>query len=246
MTYAMMRQTKGPVALAVAALAAFAFAGCIGDEASQDADAPVAALEVDQEDDRAPATVTFDATNSTDRNGEISEIRFDFGDGETMTVTDPEQARVEHAYDRGGAFNASVQVFDDGEGQDKILTDSAGAMVYLDEEFDLAVQPATAGPLANQTDTASWPFAVYEGAQRFEANLTVENTAAIGSSEATVQILDASGEVILEESVSLAEGESQDLDMTGLLAGDGDHEIRIVADSGSVSASGDVLVVYQA
>jgi DNA-binding beta-propeller fold protein YncE len=52
---------------------------------------------------------TFDASGSTDPDGTVATYRWDFGDGSTLTTTDP---RTTHVYPRAGTFRVSLVVTD--------------------------------------------------------------------------------------------------------------------------------------
>ena len=77
---------------------------------------PVAALKTtDGENYSQNLTMKFDASGSTDAEGQPLTYVWDFGDGETRTTTDPE-AFVSHTYTRRGAYEVSVTVKDDTTG----------------------------------------------------------------------------------------------------------------------------------
>lgn len=70
---------------------------------------PVAAVSATCSD----LTCTFDAAGSTDPDGTIADIRWDFGDGSTA-----DGATVQHTYTAGGSYQATVTVVDDLGGSD--------------------------------------------------------------------------------------------------------------------------------
>lgn len=58
----------------------------------------------------APLTVTFSAAGSSDANGEITEYRWDFGDGGTAVTTSEE---VTHTFTDGGRYAVTLTAVDD-------------------------------------------------------------------------------------------------------------------------------------
>lgn len=71
--------------------------------------APVPVLSVDRTAaEAAPAVFTFDATQSSDPDGEITEYRWDFGDGSIEFL-----ASLAHTYATPGTFRAELTVTDD-------------------------------------------------------------------------------------------------------------------------------------
>ena len=106
----------GTLAL-LALVGAALLSGCAGWVGSNGHDgnvAPVARLDADNDNAWAGDEVTFDAQDATDPDGNVTQWRFDFGDGTHLNVTDRDAARVKHAYARGGEYEASVVVVDDG------------------------------------------------------------------------------------------------------------------------------------
>ena len=95
---------------------------------------PKAALKASETTGKAPFLVTFDASRSSDSDGTIASYTFTFGDGSSVTTSNPV---VSHTYVSAGKYTAGV-----------VSTDNAGA----------ASSPATAGveAKANKPPTAAF------------------------------------------------------------------------------------------
>ena len=75
---------------------------------------PTARLSANRTEGDAPLTVSFDATNSTDSNGDIEEYRFSFDDGSGTTTG----ATQVHTFDTAGVYTVTVTVVDSTDRQD--------------------------------------------------------------------------------------------------------------------------------
>jgi PKD repeat protein len=95
---------------------------------------PKAALKASATTGKAPFLVTFDASRSKDSDGTIASYTFTFGDGSSVTTSNPV---VTHTYVSAGKYTAGV-----------VTTDNAGA----------ASSPATAGveAMPNQPPTVAF------------------------------------------------------------------------------------------
>ena len=95
---------------------------------------PKAALKASETTGKAPFLVTFDASRSKDSDGTIASYTFTFGDGSSVTTSNPV---VSHTYVLAGKYTAGV-----------VTTDNAGG----------ASSPATAGveAIANKPPTAAF------------------------------------------------------------------------------------------
>lgn len=72
---------------------------------------PVADIQVSSTSGTSPFTVNFDASGSTDSNGEIINYRWKFGDGSNIVSgTSP---TISHTYTQQGTFTAKLSVLDD-------------------------------------------------------------------------------------------------------------------------------------
>ena len=84
-------RTKASVWMLAAVAGLAALAGClheeIGTEVERDNQPPVAVLNVDRNSAWTGETFRFDASDSHDPDGNITEYRFDFGDGSEAFVT---------------------------------------------------------------------------------------------------------------------------------------------------------------
>jgi len=88
-------------------------------------------------------TVTFDASDSTDSDGEIVEYRWDFnGDGEVDNATSDSQ--VQHTYTQAGGYDMTLTVVDDDGATDTTVQD-----VIVEES---AVARCTVEPTSATTD----------------------------------------------------------------------------------------------
>ena len=157
--------------------------------------APVASLDTTPESPSVGETVTFDASGSTDADGDIESYEWDFdGDGEVDRTT--ETATTEFAYDAAGEYDATVTVVDsDGR------TDNASATVSVSEALN-ARADVPSGVEVNETFTADgsnssgdvesyeWDFG--DGTQRTGAVVehSYEET---GTYTVTLTVADGSG-----------------------------------------------------
>jgi PGF-pre-PGF domain-containing protein/PGF-CTERM protein len=109
--------------------------------------APEADLNASPQDVTVGETVTFDASNSTDADGDIAEYRWDFdGDGQVDRSTT--EATTEFAYDAADEYTAAVTVVDS---EDR--TDTATATVSVSESLTARADvPSSVG--VNETFTA--------------------------------------------------------------------------------------------
>jgi PKD repeat protein len=100
-----VRVTKALAAVTVLMMVTVALSGCL-DESDNSPPRAIFETEVSQVD--VGDVVSFDATNSSDKDGEITSYHWDFGDGEeTLGKT------AIHIYDDFGVFNVTLTVTDD-------------------------------------------------------------------------------------------------------------------------------------
>lgn len=229
--------------LTVSLLGMVLMAGCTSEDDVEN-EAPVAVLEVTDDTGKTGDAFTFDGQDSHDPDGEVVLWRFDFGDGQSVEASDEDAARVKHTYAEGGEYTVTLTVTDDGDEQAGAKTATADVRVAVNQEFPVAETPVYASPLPNQTETSSTPFVANAGADRFELKLDVQSVIAAGSSEVTIQVIDPEEDVIEEETVTVPAGETVPVDMEGIITQQGEHEVRIIAQSGGATAAGDLLVVY--
>jgi PKD repeat protein len=245
---------KGPArkragVLAVLALVGAALlSGCAGVGADNDDGnrAPRADIEADKTKGHTGEEFTFDAQSSSDPDGNITSWEFDFGDGTKQTVTDEDAARVKHTYLEGGEYVVSVKVVDDGT-QDGLgeKTDDDEIHVAVDETSPVTAQVLRAEAVNNTAGSSMpVPFDVNEGADRAQVNVTVQNTLLVGASEIRLRLLDPSGEVLEEQTVSLPDNEPKEIEFDSMLEDTGDHSLEVTALSGSARVTGDLEVVY--
>jgi len=77
------------------------------DAAEPQGSPPTAVISADPIDGQAPVVVHFDGSGSSDPDGDLSTLSWDFGDS-----TSAEGATVEHTYDRPGSFHVLLTVTD--------------------------------------------------------------------------------------------------------------------------------------
>lgn len=240
------RKTKAGVLAMLAVAAAALLAGCAGLGDDEGNRAPQAVLEADRDEAYAGEEFTFDAQSSSDPDGQVTEWRFDFGDGTQTTVTDDDAARVKHAYARGGEYIVTVTVVDDGDGEGLgERTDEDAVHVAVDERMPVAASVVRTPLNTSAGSELELPFQVNEGADRAVANVTLQNTLLTGSSRVTLRFHDPSGNVIEEETYTLDSSEPKDVEFSSLLTDDvGNHTLEVVAESGSATVDGELEVLY--
>jgi PKD repeat protein len=231
----------------LALVGAALLSGCAGlggtDEGNR---APRADLDADKTEGWTGDEFTFDAQGSTDDDGNITSWEFDFGDGTHETVTDDDAARVKHTYLEGGEYKVTVTVVDDGthDGLEE-KSDEDSIRVAVDERYPVASQVVKAAPLNNSAGSRmAIPFDADDGADRAHVNVSVQNTLVAGSSEVRVRVLDADGDVLDEETVTLPDADAKDVEFDTMLLDDGNHTLEIVAESGAASVTGELEVYY--
>lgn len=238
------RKTIGPVLATL--VAAALLAGCVAGDDGDGNLGPSAELETDRTKGWVGEEFTFDAQSSKDRDGNLTEWRFDFGDGTNLTVTDEDAARVKHAYAEGGEYIVRVTVVDDGT-QDGLgeLTDEESVHIAVDERLPVAASVLRAPVDTEAGSVMEVPFEAREGGDRAKANLTLQNTLLTGSSIVRLRLHDPSGNVIEEETYTLEDSDPEDIEFESLLVGDaGNHTLEVIAESGSSRVTGELLVLY--
>jgi PKD repeat protein len=100
-----VRVDKALAAVLIVMMLTLVFAGCISEPENKP---PRAIFETEISQVDVGDVVSFDATNSTDKDGSISSYHWDFGDGdETLGMT------AVHVYEDFGIFNVTLTVTDD-------------------------------------------------------------------------------------------------------------------------------------
>jgi hypothetical protein len=228
--------------LAIALLSAALLSGCAGitGGGGDGNAAPVARLEADKDHAWAGDDVTFDAQDSTDPDGNVTEWRFDFGDGTHMNVTQDDAARVKHAYARGGEYTATVTVVDDGthDGLGE-KADRASVRLAIDERSPVAANVVRTS-LTNDSAGSRMdvPFDVRDGADRTVANVTLQNLLLAGATEVKILLRDPSGKVLAEETYTLNSTESREVDLSADVDDTGNHTLEVLAVSGAARVAG--------
>lgn len=241
------RQTKRKptniALMAVALLSAVAVSGCLGNDGSDNND-PVATMTVDDDQAWTGEEITFDAQASSDPDGEVTRWEFDFGDGETMTVESEDDARVKHAYAEGGEYTVTLTVTDDGGEQGGAQTATTEARVAINHQEAVTGQVLYSAPVGEQASESTDPFETNQGIDAFELTLHLESVIVAGDSEIRVQVLDTDGEVVAEELVILSAGEDKDIEFGSALVDVGEHSVKMIAESGAASITGDLELFY--
>jgi PKD repeat protein len=240
------RTTIGSALVAIAALVGAAtLAGCTTFQGGGN-QAPDAKLEADRTKGWNGDEYVFDAQASSDPDGNITEWAFDFGDGEKQTVHKNDDARVKHTYKEGGDYTVTVTVADDGRsgGLEK-KSDSASVGVVVNERMPVAGGVIYAAPLnGTAAGRLQQPFEVNDGADSCEVTLTMQSVLLVGSSQARIRIMDPSGSVIAEKTVTLPATGNQTVELQASLRQAGNHTLDIEAQSGGASVSGEIRVLY--
>lgn len=109
----------------------------VGNESCRPNAAPLAALEATPRDGKAPLKVSFDASRSSDADGDaIAQYTFQFGDG-TAAVTQKSPV-VTHTFRRTGEFSASLKVRD---ARNFVSTNIAAAAIDTGRDADQETPP---------------------------------------------------------------------------------------------------------
>jgi PKD repeat protein len=204
---------------------------------------PHAVLDLSKDNGWTGEEFTFDAQESKDSDGKIDSYRFDFGDGTPpVEVKDEEQARVTHAYVKGGQYTVTLTVTDDGKDNTGSLSDNEAANLVVNERVKVASTTVEAlGTNSNTTQV----FKVYEKANRFDLNLTLRSALPTGSSEFTVSVVDPDGDTIADKTVTVGPGTTGSVvTLDGLLTKQGDHKLVVEAKSGGGTADGELRIIY--
>ena len=233
---------KSGILATLALLSAALLSGCAGITGGGDDGgnaAPVAHLEADKDSAWAGEEFTFDAQDSTDPDGNVTEWRFDFGDGTRMNVTDDDAARVKHAYARGGEYEVTVAVVDDGT-QDGLgeKASQASVRVAVDERSPVAANVVRTQLTTDSAGNLSVPFDVRDGADRSVANVTLQNLLVAGASEVRLVLRDPSGAVLAEDTYVLNDTEPMEVELSADLDETGGHRLEVVAVSGAARVTG--------
>lgn len=235
-------------ALLAAAAAALLLAGCSGPLGLNDSGnrSPVARLQADPEELWMGNQVTFDVAESYDPDGRIVHYLLDLGDGTTREFGQDDPKNVTHVYTRGGSYEVSLTVTDDGDkDEDDALSDEEKVTVVVNERRPVEASVLKSAILPNNaTETMDIPFAVAEGADHFEVDVNVTNAAPAGDSTVTLAVLDPAGDVLDERQVDLTNGAAVPVEFGGLLTQAGTHTLRITADSGGAAVEGELRVLY--
>lgn len=243
------RSLGGMIAVGLLTLATI-LAGCTAPGGAQEATenrAPDASLTTTKNTGWAGEPISFDARESTDPDGNVTEWRFDFGDGTKMTVDRKDDARLTHTYMRGGEYTVTVTVFDDGKEQSGAKSDTATKTVAINQRDTVVQQVVYAAPSDQGGASPSrfqQKFNTTDDADRFEVQVDLRNALAAGSSVVQVRVLSPDGDVLDDEEVTLSGGAEQRVNLDGNLYDEGAHTLEIVAKSGGSTATGEIEVFY--
>ncbi len=225
-------------------------AGCLtqDEDIQTDDQAPMASLEPSAFVAWDGETFHFDATGSEDANGEIAEWRFEFGDGEKMTVDERDQANVSHAYAHGGEFTVTLTVLDDGANQTGVKTHTVTTTVAVNEQELLAPQIVYAAP-ANATGQGgqfNTTYQAYDGVDRVSAELSVRSLLLAGMTEVVIKVIGPDNETLINERVEVDAQENRTIELEALVDEPGDYKLQVTAESGGAEVSGEFALYYDA
>ena len=227
-------------------LALMLLAGCTAGGGDANV-SPHADLNVSQEEGWTGDEFVFDASESTDPDGEITSWRVDFGDGTPpVEVTEEDMANdIRHTYARGGEFTVTLLVTDDGDEGTGSASDDDSTNVAVNERVPIASTAVSALPGNSTGAVQEVPFEVYEKANRYDLNITFTSLLLTGSSEFEVRVVDPDNKTLGEtETVTVGAGQEQTLDLDGLLTMQGTHVVRIEAKSGGGTGTGELRIYY--
>ncbi len=222
------------------------FAGCLGVGTDSDDYTPTAVLTSDTDERWTGEQFAFNASTSSDPNGDITRWHFDFGDGKSFETESRERAEnVTHAYKQGGIFNATLTITDDGSKQTGKETATDVVVVTVHDDVRVTPRanyavPQDAGDFSNSTVS----FHVNEGALAYEANITVTSLIPAGTSTVTLRVLTPEGVLVETNDVSVDAGKKVTEILSGSFEGHGDFTLEIGVTSGGVSTDGMMRIYY--
>jgi PKD repeat protein len=232
--------------------AMMAMAGCTGfggAKKSMDNKPPEAVLKSEKTTGWTGESWIFDGRESKDPDGQITTWRFDFGDGTKVEAKRQEDARMNHSYLKGGEYAVVLTVFDDGAQQAGSLSSNAQKAIAVNEKVRVAdaVFSAAIGQ-TNAKSNGSFPFQVYNKADRFEATIDVTNGLATGSSEVNLKITDPHNKTLDEQKATVGNGvgAKSSISLSGTLKDQGTHHLEVKAVSGTVTINGEIRIYYDA
>src|SRR5688572_17368930 len=237
---------RGPSLATAGVLATLLLAGCTAGGGDANV-SPHADLDVDKEEGWTGEEFVFDASGSSDADGEIEGWTVDFGDDTPpVTVSEEDMANdIRHTYSRGGAFTVTLTVTDSGDEGTGSATGDDSLKVAVNERQPIASTAVSAGPGNDTGAQMEVPFTVHERANRFDLNVTFTSILPAGSSEFEVRIVGPDNETVGQpESVTVGAGEEKTLDVDGLLTDKGAHRVVIEAKSGGGTATGELRIYY--
>lgn len=227
-------------------LAAMAFAGCTqGPDVDPTDGTPIARLTATPETTTPGETVRFDATESTDPNGEIETFAIDFGDGTTDTFGAAEAGAIEHTYDAGGAYTVTLSVTDDGANQEEPLTGDTTLVVAVQDSLPFSHTVANTQPInTTEAQTDADELVVRDGAERFHLDANVSAASPVHNAEIRLSLVAPSGAVVAERTVTLAPGAATNVTLDGALMENGTYLVHSEALSGAADVEGLIEVYY--
>ncbi|MCK4614500.1 MAG: PKD domain-containing protein [Thermoplasmata archaeon] len=169
-------------------LAAFMAMGCDDDS---DNEAPEASLTLrpnlawiyDNTTSTENPEITFNATASRDPDGEITNYHYDFGEGNSMNLSDNTTKRT---YENGGCYTTGLTVSDNDGAEDRTTR-----LLTINYQYYREGQPLSAAG----DDSREHPFQVsglYPNTGQIEVNVTSD----LGSSSVNVTVYNSTGEVV--------------------------------------------------
>lgn len=190
-------------------------------------------------------TFTFDGSDSTAEEGEVTTWRFEFGDDETLEVTAPEEAVVEHTYSSAGTYTVNLTVEAqaiDGNSTEDGITDTTSLQVTVHDRIEIPETGLSSG-LLGDGERENHTLPVHEGAVNLSVNLAIEGEGFLDN-DGTVQVLGPDGAVVAEESFNLSSGEQAEISLEAEFNVTGDHFLEVELSDGEVTYEGSVEIYY--
>jgi PKD repeat protein len=125
-------EVAGTYTVVLTVIDEFGFSTTCTEEVEVQTDLPECSFDVAPDEPDEGETVAFDASQSTDESG-IASFEWSFGDGQTVTETDPFTTHVYSFPDCGGGADRTVQV-------SLIVTDNEGASNFCSQAITIECQ----------------------------------------------------------------------------------------------------------
>jgi hypothetical protein len=221
---------------------AMALAGCLHPADPEEGLVPQPRLRVDHDETFTNETVTFDASATTMRHGELTYWRVEPGDGTVYEATELRDARFAHTYAQGGVYEARLFVTGRDILGENLSAETTQAVVVHDR---ILVPEQTLIALAEDPGIhgTTTTFEVAPDAKRWSLRLAAQNPDSAASAELWVRVMDAN-QTLHEERVRLQPGDHTSVSYDATEAARGTHEVRITANEGSIHIAGEIVIRY--